>query len=399
MTDDRRIYWVWLAMVLGAGSESFWKMCRGYRSISDFAENVKALRFSNMNENQCERAKDISFRDAEELIVKCAAQGVDTVIFRDERYPKRLKRTPNPPTVLFVRGDADKLNAHRVVSVVGTRTPCDYSLKAAREICAELARNGALIVSGAEVGIDVAAIEGALSMGHNAAALLGRGILEENALDETIEENCLLVSEYTDRSSFGKVSFNNRNRILCGLCDLVLFVEARADSRGLNNVKHAELINRPVFCVPPADIFDIRFKGQQLLLTNGAQPAFSGSQILARYAELVGETLRTVKFADIKTEPHKEQEKTEEQSVKKVKKVDENAAEVLHNEEKSAKIDMSGLSQEQKAICELLKEKGSLHLNQIAEMTELPVNTVVNELTLLSIEGTVKELPGKSYKL
>ena len=71
----------------------------------------------------------------------------------------------------------------------------------------------------------------------------------------------------------------------------------------------------------------------------------------------------------------------------------------MHNEEKSAKIDMSGLSQEQKAICELLKEKGSLHLNQIAEMTELPVNTVVNELTLLSIEGTVKELPGKSYKL
>ncbi len=397
--EDRRVYWVWLTVVLGAGNENFWRLCRAYRSISDFAESVRECRFSDMTEAQCTRARSFEFGDAKKLIDRCAEEGIDTIIFRDERYPTRLKRIPNPPPVLYSKGDIGRLNAGRVVSVVGTRTPCDYSVKAAKELCAGLSERGAVIVSGGEVGIDTAALEGVLNTGGMPVALLGRGILEEHARDGVLAENCILLSEFTDNSVYAKVSFNNRNRILCGLCDLVLFIEARADSKGLNNARHAERYSRPVFCVPPADIFDSRFLGQQKLLTSGAQPAFSAEQILNRCSELFGEPVRSVKFADVKTIKHKDEEKTEEQSVKKVKKVEESSSEGLHNSEKSAKIDMSSLTETQRVICELLQENGSLHLNRIAELTELSVGDVMSELTMLAIQGKVTELPGRIYRI
>ena len=400
--SDRRVYWVWLTMVLGAANESFWRLCRGYRSISDFAENVRECRFSDMSEAQCERAQSLTYDDAEALIERCADEKVQVVIFRDERYPQRLKHTPNPPPVLFAKGDIGILGGRRNVSVVGTRTPCDYSLKAARTLCADLARKGAVIITGGEAGIDTAAVEGVLAENGRPAVLLGKGIFEQRTREDTLlqtAEKGVLLSEYTDSVTFRKVSYDSRNRILCGLCDMVLFIEARADSRGLNNVKHAERLNRPVFCVPPADIFDTRFKGQERLLRHGAQPAFGAEQILSRYGELTGETVRSVKFADIKTNKHNEREKTADMSVKNVKKVDESTPEGLHNSEKSAKIDMSGLSQTQKCICELLSEKGTLHLNQIAESTEIPVSEVMTELTMLTLKGMVTELPGKSYRL
>ena len=400
--EDRRVYWLWLTMVLGAANESFWKLCRGFRSISDFAENVRECRFSDMSEIQCEWARSVTYTDAAALIERCTEENVQVVIFRDERYPRRLKRIPNPPAVLFIKGDPAVLNAEMAVSVVGTRTPCDYSVKAARELCGDLSLRGAAVLSGGEPGIDTAAIEGVLNAGGRPAALLGKGIFEERAQEPPLDrvgECGVMISEFTDSESFRKVSYNSRNRILCGLCDLMLFVEAGPDSKGLNNLKHAERQNRPVFCVPPADIFDRRFKGQEKMLLNGAHPAFGGKQILETYARLTGAAVRSVKFAEVRQIPHKEEEKSAEVSVKKVKKVEESTPEGLHNGEKSAKIDMSGFTEEQRIICELLEEKGTLHLNQIAEMTELSVSIVINELTMLALEGKVTELPGRSYRL
>lgn len=400
--DDRRVYWLWVSMALGAASESLWKLCRGYRSVADFAEAVKACRFSDMSAAQCERAQSRSFLDAEKLIERCADEGVAVVTFRDELYPSRLKRIPNPPPVLFARGDLGRLKTAHAVSVVGTRTPCDYSFKAVDKLCGELAQLGIPVISGAEEGIDLAANKAACDAGGVTAALVGRGILDPKSKGGSLDEiaaHGILLSEYTDSSDFGRVPFDARNRILCGLADAVLFIEARSDSMGLNNVKHAERLNKPVFCVPPADITDARFFGQRSLIRNGAYPAFDATDIVRVLEKIDGSGQGAVKYDDIRDKSKSKTNKSGKMSEKKAKKVSENDQEGLHNGENSVKIDMSGLSQEQKSIVQLLMEKGTLHLNQIAELLEMSMSTAINELTMLELIGTVNELPGKQFEL
>lgn len=393
---------MWLSMALGAASDSLWKLCRGFRSVADFAEAVKACRFSDMTAAQCERAQSRSFLDAEKLIERCTDEGVAVITFRDELYPQRLKRIPNPPPVLFARGNISGLNGGHAVSVVGTRTPCEYSLKAADKLCGELSKLGIPVISGAEAGIDLAANRAALDNGGMTAALLGRGILDEKSsggIFDEIAAHGVLLSEYTDSNDFGRVQFDARNRILCGLGDAVLFIEARSDSRGLNNVKHAERLNKPVFCVPPADISDPRFFGQRSLIRNGARPVFDASDIVRVLEGTDGADKGSVKYDDIMDKSKPDTQKTNKMSVKKVKKIPENSPEGLHNGENSVKIDMSGLSTEQKRIAELLSDKGTLHLNQIAELLDMPMSSAINELTMLELTGVLDELPGKQFRL
>ena len=77
---------------------------------------------------------------------------MQTVGFGDEFYPKRLKWIPDPPPVLYARGDISVLGSQTAIAIVGTRTPCEYSVSAMNMICSQLVEAGALVISGFEQG-------------------------------------------------------------------------------------------------------------------------------------------------------------------------------------------------------------------------------------------------------
>ena len=398
--QDRRVFWVWISMVLGAANENVWKLCRGFKSVSDFADAVKECRFSDMTDAQCSRAKTRKYEDAQRVIERCENENVSVITIRDKDYPVRLKRTPNPPAVLFARGDIKRLNTAHTVSVVGTRTPCEYSVRAVKALCEDFSKLGIPVLTGAEEGIDLAANDALCENEAVSAAILGRGIFDQRTGEELfgkIAEYGVVLSEYTDSNDFGRVAFDARNRILCGLSDAVLFIEAGAGSRGLNNVKHAERLNRPVFCVPPSDITDKRFFGQRNLIRNGAYSAFDASDIVRVLENDVKNGHNGVKYDEIRLKKEQESDSERKMSVKKVKKVSENLSEGLQNSENSVKIDTSGFSESQKKIYDLLSEKGTMHINQISELLSIPVNEVVNDITMLNFAGAIEEFPGKQY--
>lgn len=400
---DNRVYWIWLTMVFGIGTDDFWKYCRNYRTVKDFAADVKSGRLPLKKRNQQERAASVSFEDAEKVLDKALKNGIEVTSFRSSKYPARLKKTMSPPPVLYYKGDISILSDTPAVAVIGTRNPCEYSIDITETICSGLAKSGILTISGFEEGIDVKANTASITSGGKSVGVCGKGILDHRAFSEQgdmIVNNGVLIAEYTDADDFGKVLYDHRNRILCGLADVLLFVEASDLSHGLNNVKHAERLGLPIFAVPPADINDRHFFGQRDLLRNGAFSAFDANDIIRFMSKMEstdGDGL--VKYDSIKVEKSDKTTNRRKKERHNLNNSLKNPSEGLHNQQNNVKIDISVLTGLQLAIAELLKENGDMYIDAISEALNSSVPEIMNELLDMQINGYITELSGKLYRL
>lgn len=401
--DDNRVYWIWLTMVFGAGSDIFWKHCRSYGSVADFAADVRAGAVPLKTDVQKARAKSIDFEDARDILTKCEENNVGVITYRNRRYPVKLKKIDSPPPVLFYRGDISLLSRMPAVSVIGTRSPCDYSLEITDLLCAGLAKSGIAVISGFENGIDERANFAAAEAGGKTVAVCGKGIFDEKILTEdadAIAENGLLVAEFTDADDFGRVRYDCRNRILCGLSDALLFIECASDGHGLNNVKHAQRQGKKIFAVPPSDLTDSRFFGQRNLLRRGASPVFDAWDIAHFLGSKTSEKdVELVKYSEIKAASSKKVTKSAKKVGKNLKNNDKNSSNDLHKSQNSATINISDLTGKLRDIAELLKENGATHPDRISDKLGMNAAEVLTSMLELQIGGYVRELPGRLYVL
>ena len=169
------------------------------------------------------------------------------------QYPAILKQTAAPPC-LFVRGDPEVLGSCQV-AIVGSRKPTMDGRRDARYFAGELARQGITVTSGLARGIDTEAHRGALGQQGRTVAVLGSGLdcvyPESNAgLAEKISESGALVSEFPLSWRPLPHNFPRRNRVISGLSEAVLVVEAARRSGSLSTARHALEQNREVFAVP-----------------------------------------------------------------------------------------------------------------------------------------------------
>lgn len=400
---DNRVYWIWLTMIFGIGSDDFWKHCRGYRTVKDFALDVMKGKIRLFNQGQRNRLESLSFDDAERVLEKCLDNGVEVTSFKSSKYPARLKKTVSPPPVLYYKGDISVLSEMPSVAVIGTRNPCEYSIDITDSICSGLAKSGIMTISGFEEGIDVKANSASVLSGGKTVGVCGKGILDQRTFSEQgdmIINNGVLIAEYTDTDDFGRVLYDNRNRIMCGLADVLLFVECSDISHGLNNVKHAERMGLPVFAVPPADINDRHFFGQRNLLRNGAFSAFDAQDIIRYMSNLDdpdGDGL--VKYSTIKVDKSDKTTNRKKKERHNLNNSMKNPSEGLQNVKNSATINISVLSGTQLKIAELLKSGGEMYIDQISDSLDIPVPEIMNELIELQMSGMVTELAGKLYRL
>ncbi|HSV89039.1 MAG TPA: DNA-processing protein DprA [Bacteroidales bacterium] len=194
------------------------------------------------------------FARAEKEMAFLEKNNLTTLFFLDKDYPTRLKHCDDGPIMLFVKGKA-LFNAEKVVGVVGTRSITDYGKAKCSEIVEGLVRHKALVVSGLAYGVDACAHKKALETGLETVAVLGHGLdriyppLHQH-LAKKIAGQGALVTEFFTGTKPDRENFPKRNRIIAGLCDAIIVVEAASSGGALITANIANSYNRDVFALP-----------------------------------------------------------------------------------------------------------------------------------------------------
>lgn len=223
--------------------------------------------------------------DTAEEDARCRQTGIEFLPLTHPRFPLLLKEITDPPTGLFVRGTL--MDAALTIAVVGTRAASSYGRQVTREITADLARAGVIVVSGLALGIDAAAHEAALQTGQTVAVLpCGLHTIYPRAntklAERIVERGGALCSELPLGREILKHHFAVRNRIVAGLARGVLVTEAPARSGALLTAQLAVDYNRDVFAVP-GPITAFGSAGTHKLLRSGAALVTCATDILESY--------------------------------------------------------------------------------------------------------------------
>lgn len=205
------------------------------------------------------------------------------VTLPDPDYPPQLKEIADPPPLLFVRGNAKLLSLPQI-AMVGSRNPSTQGKQTASAFAATLCEYGFAITSGLALGIDAASHEGALKAGGHTLAVAGTGLdrvypARHKELALKIAETGALVSEFPPGTSAQAHHFPRRNRIISGLCQGLLVVEAAKQSGSLITARLALEQNREVFAIP-GSIHNPLARGCNALIREGAKLVETTQDIL-----------------------------------------------------------------------------------------------------------------------
>jgi DNA processing protein len=215
--------------------------------------------------------------------------GNHIVTLCDPAYPPLLRQIPDPPPLLFVRGDPALLAAPQL-AVVGSRNPTPGGTDNARAFARALARAGLAVTSGLALGIDAAAHEGALEVAGRTLAVAGTGLdrvypASHRALAHAIAAGGALISEFPLGTPPRRENFPQRNRIISGLALGVLVVEAAPASGSLITARLAAEQGREVFAIP-GSIHSPLARGCHALIRQGAKLVETAQDILEELGPL-----------------------------------------------------------------------------------------------------------------
>ena len=236
-----------------------------------FRENKKLLRkIPRVGEKLLEAlsGKEIFIR-AEKEMAFISRYKIQVYSFRDKEYPYRLSNCIDSPLVLYYKGTGN-LNHSKVIGIVGTRTPTEYGKEVCYKLISGLAEQQIFIISGLAYGIDTCAHKVALDNGLLTAAVLGHGLdriypfLNKSLAEKMINQGGL-VTDFPSQTEPDRENFPKRNRIIAGLCDAVVVIEAAQKGGALITADIANSYNRDVFAVP-GRIGDLYSEGTNSLI-------------------------------------------------------------------------------------------------------------------------------------
>ena len=271
----------------------------------------------------------------------------------DEIYPTKLKEIKNPPKKLFLRGNLELLQSN-AIAIVGSRECTSYGFYKAYEFAKELSKKGICVISGLAQGIDTAAHLGAMHQKGKTIAVLGTGLnkiypKENEILAESIIKNGgLIISEYGLYEERKSENFPKRNRIMSGLSDGILVIEARKKSGTLITARYAKEQEKKVFSLP-GNVDVINSSGANELIKNGAILVTDVKDILNEFT--------------------------------------------IQDEEKNIKQEVN---QEYKKVYDILGNV-PMHINEICKITNSSMAKVNQIITMLEIEGLIKSLPNNQF--
>ncbi|WP_305044137.1 DNA-processing protein DprA [Geoalkalibacter sp.] len=269
----RELDWLRLSLTPGLGRKALRRLHETFGGVAAIVADTTPRRLARagLSARIAARIPGAEEPRLGQIARRLAAQGVRLASLWDEDFPPLLAAIPDPPALLYVRGQWPPPPG---LAVVGSRRAGEESRRLVREICRDLAAAGLCIISGLARGIDTAAHLGALDAGGPTVAVLGCGIDRayppENArLFEQIARNGTLISEYAPGTPPLPGNFPGRNRIISGLARGVLVAEAAAGSGSLITAEFALEQGREVFALPGSP-FGPQWHGSNGLLKDGA---------------------------------------------------------------------------------------------------------------------------------
>ena len=273
---EQEVSRTWLAVAMfGAGHTG--RVARIAKELADLPTGTlidQVARELYKDPGERRRETDIAFEAADRTLAAALQSGATAVPYPHAVYPPQLREIPDPPPVLWVRGDVECLSAP-AIGVVGSRDATPASLAVARKLGTELAEAGLVVVSGLARGIDGASHAGALAGSGRTVAVMGSGLgvvypFQHLALAEQVSQSGALVSELPPWVGPRAWHFPLRNRIISGLSRAVVVVEASEKSGSLITARLALEQGRDVLAVP-GGILSGRHRGTHGLIKDGAR--------------------------------------------------------------------------------------------------------------------------------
>lgn len=284
------------------------------------------------------------------------------LFYLDAEYPKRLKQCEDAPVILFAKGDAD-LDAGRMVSIVGTRTPTEHGKRLCAELVEGLKEVNATIVSGLAYGIDIVAHRHALKIDLPTIGCVAHGLDklypgDHAATAKEMVKHGALVSELPSGSPFAPGNFPARNRVIAGLSDCTIVVESGPKGGSLITTDIASSYDRDVFAFPGRPT-DPRSEGcNKLIQQNKAALVNNAKDVITLMEWLPKKKKAPVQAALF--------------------------AELMPDEQ---------------LLLDLIKAKGRISIDDLCLQSKWPQGKVAGLLLNMEFSGAVRSLPGKVYEV
>lgn len=303
------------------------------------------------------------FKRAEDEITFIEKHKIKPYFYSDEDFPYRLKQCADSPILLYTLGNAD-LDSKYILSVVGTRRATEYGTNMCKKLISGLTELGVLIVSGLAYGIDTAAHKNALDSGLPTLGVLAHGLDRiyppvNTSLAQRMIENGGLITEFMSQTEPDRENFPKRNRIIAGLSDATIVIEAGSKGGALITADIANSYNRDVFAVPGRTNDSYSEGCNNLIKTNKAALIQKPEDIFY----IMGWNRENKKKGPI-------QQKLFIQ-----------------------------LEPEQEKLISILQKDGECSIDKLCNESDLTASKVAEGLLNLEMEGLIKSLPGRMYKL
>jgi DNA processing protein len=386
----------------GMGPRS-WKCVLGaydsaYEAVSD-AKHWAARKI--LPKNRAEVFLQEPWRPAAEAEFRAAkAARLSLVCWFDKRFPQRLREIPDPPILLYFKGDLALL-ANPAVAVVGARECTLLGLRSVERIAGDLSRFGVTVVSGLAAGIDRQAHFSALAHIGGSIAVLGAGLdihypPENEDLRRAMEENGLVLTEFGPGTRPEARNFPFRNRIISGLSLGVLVAEAAARSGSLITARLAAEQGREVFALP-GPLGQPTFAGCHRLIKQGAALVEDAADIIRSLRYQFAAELRAVP-ASLPGVSHDDAPAATPRLAAHASS-GEPAAQSAPAVPNPARELPADLTEGERELLSHLQPDGKTHIDTLIQNLGLDSAAVSRRLLVLEVRGLVRQWPGMYYSL
>ncbi|WP_242928098.1 DNA-processing protein DprA [Pontibacter vulgaris] len=305
--------------------------------------------------------------EAEEVLKKAEEQDVHILFYTSARYPDRLKQIADAPVLLYFRGNTD-FNYKRIISIVGTRKPTSYGQSITERIVEGLKPYNVMVVSGLAYGVDIISHRAALQAGLPTIGVMASGPdiiypAVHRKYAEKMMENGGLLTESTFGTKPDAPRFPARNRIIAGMSDCTIVVEAAFKSGTLITADIAHSYDKEVMAVP-GNINSSVSEGTNYLIKSHKAAVYTSPQDLV---ELLNWDLE------------------DEAAAKKV------ASKTILNP--------ADFSEDEMKVLQVLMQNREEHMDNLSWKAQVPVSLLASVLLGLEFKGMVKALPGKRFML
>lgn len=359
---NKKDTYLWLLSIGGVGYKTIEKIEETIENIENLIDfsNKDILNIKNINLNIKENiVKYKSQTYVDSLKENLYKHSIGYISKDESTYPENLKHVYSSPTILFYKGDIN-IASDMSLAMVGSRKPTPYGMWCAENISEKLSNNGINIISGLAMGIDAYSHKGCLKGNAKTIAVLGSSL--ENVLPKTnirlaekiLEDGGLIVSEHNVGATVIPGNYSRRNRIISGLSEGVIVVEAAKKSGALITVDFALEQGKNVFAVP-GNINSKMSEGCNKIIKEGAKLVDDIEDIISEY--------NIIDF------------------------------------NKNSNNSNNNLNGIQQTIFDIIKSKGSLHIDKICDYSKMNIKDINCVLNILEIEGIVVEMRNKIYSV